>query len=590
MKLLSFIIMLLPLSIYAQTEIEGEVSGEWTAEDSPYIVIDSTWIPEDEELRIGPGVDVLFGEGLGIDVLGSIITEGTEDDSVRILPREEDETWRGLHLTGTWPWNENHLTFSAIRGADNALLSGGNVRIYINNCSIQSVYIPIGEFPRDDGGKRIEIANSVILGGFNVVLTRSGLFAENTIFSGGISNSYGTTSLDSCIVYGSCPGSDMCTTIYRNSRFLLPNDSPWVRVYVSGTMTDCYVEGSVYTGITGRTSIIEDNYIDGRLSVERCSARIINNTVGEDIRIFQCDSVDVDDCFIQGSLIIGYGDYVKAKNVTAFNALHDNTDALGVYSDDDYVSNFFIERCTFYGRIKIRWLFGRAEIVNNTIVKNNDLIREIFYFQFVTMPVVIRNNIIVTNDEEIALLKFDHAEHIEALEFKFNCIWGTDYIVEGNRYDFELDESNILENPQLVSLDSLDFHLTEDSPCIDSGDPDSPLDPDSTRADMGRFYFHHENAVLDFTAPICNDFELFSAYPNPFNSNLNIDFFNPVSSPITVVLYDIDGRELIKEDEQWYNIGRHSFALDGRSLPSGSYFVSLKSDKFVRYQRIELVR
>ncbi|NQU05785.1 MAG: T9SS type A sorting domain-containing protein, partial [Calditrichaeota bacterium] len=77
-----------------------------------------------------------------------------------------------------------------------------------------------------------------------------------------------------------------------------------------------------------------------------------------------------------------------------------------------------------------------------------------------------------------------------------------------------------------------------------------------------------------------------SFYPNPFNSTLNIDFFNPISSPITVVLYDINGRALIKEDRQWYNIGRHSFALDGRSLPSGSYFVSLKSDKFVRYQKV----
>ncbi len=39
-----------------------------------------------------------------------------------------------------------------------------------------------------------------------------------------------------------------------------------------------------------------------------------------------------------------------------------------------------------------------------------------------------------------------------------------------------------------------DFHLRWHSPCIDAGDPNSPLDPDGTRSDMGAFYFNQ--AVL----------------------------------------------------------------------------------------------
>ncbi len=52
---------------------------------------------------------------------------------------------------------------------------------------------------------------------------------------------------------------------------------------------------------------------------------------------------------------------------------------------------------------------------------------------------------------------------------------------------------NIAENPQFVDTTQNDFHLTEDSPCIDAGDPTSPLDPDSTRADMGVLYFDQTN-------------------------------------------------------------------------------------------------
>jgi len=98
------------------------------------------------------------------------------------------------------------------------------------------------------------------------------------------------------------------------------------------------------------------------------------------------------------------------------------------------------------------------------------------------------------------------------------------------------------------------------------------------------------NSVGAYSDNTINEVLLAFAYPNPFNSTLNIDFFNPLSSPVTIILYDINGREIMKRDKQRFNTGRHSVTFDGRSLPSGSYFVSLKSDKFVRYQKVELVR
>ncbi|NQU05250.1 MAG: choice-of-anchor D domain-containing protein, partial [Calditrichaeota bacterium] len=58
------------------------------------------------------------------------------------------------------------------------------------------------------------------------------------------------------------------------------------------------------------------------------------------------------------------------------------------------------------------------------------------------------------------------------------------------------NDGNIDEDPLFADPDEGDFHLTEDSPCIDTGDPDSDNDPDDTRADMGAYYFHQE-AVPD---------------------------------------------------------------------------------------------
>jgi hypothetical protein len=52
-----------------------------------------------------------------------------------------------------------------------------------------------------------------------------------------------------------------------------------------------------------------------------------------------------------------------------------------------------------------------------------------------------------------------------------------------------------------------DFSLTFGSPCINSGDPASPLDPDGTRADMGAIYFHL-SAGFEFLPYMPTDFSV----------------------------------------------------------------------------------
>ena len=48
---------------------------------------------------------------------------------------------------------------------------------------------------------------------------------------------------------------------------------------------------------------------------------------------------------------------------------------------------------------------------------------------------------------------------------------------------------NFDSDPEFIDIENENFHLQRDSPCIDTGDPDSPRDQDGSRADVGATLF-----------------------------------------------------------------------------------------------------
>jgi parallel beta-helix repeat protein len=69
-------------------------------------------------------------------------------------------------------------------------------------------------------------------------------------------------------------------------------------------------------------------------------------------------------------------------------------------------------------------------------------------------------------------------------------------------------ENNIDDKPLFVYPGNGDYHLTIISPCIDAGDPTSPLDPDGTIVDIGTFYYDQSQNTLDaqFTADVTSGY------------------------------------------------------------------------------------
>ena len=120
-------------------------------------------------------------------------------------------------------------------------------------------------------------------------------------------------------------------------------------------------------------------------------------------------------------------------------------------------------------------------------------------------------------------------------------------------------EDNIEDDPLYIDNNGGNHHLSVDSPCIDAGDPDSPRDPDGTRADMGAYYFHQDL-----------NFEL-SADSLHFDGVL-IDS----SRYLTLTISNLGDAELeinaVETDNEAFT---HSFAADTVVQPEGDYELTI---------------
>ncbi|MDP8240638.1 MAG: hypothetical protein P9X24_16230 [Candidatus Hatepunaea meridiana] len=92
------IITIIPLSLYADTEVSSDVSGEWTTDGSPYIATDQIVVPNGESLNIEAGVQVHFEDDYQFIIYGQLTAEGSEEDSIFFRSSEDDGIWGGLRF------------------------------------------------------------------------------------------------------------------------------------------------------------------------------------------------------------------------------------------------------------------------------------------------------------------------------------------------------------------------------------------------------------------------------------------------------------------------------------------------------------
>lgn len=86
-------------------------------------------------------------------------------------------------------------------------------------------------------------------------------------------------------------------------------------------------------------------------------------------------------------------------------------------------------------------------------------------------------------------------------------------------------------------------------------------------------------------------YRLSQNYPNPFNPSTNIEFQLPDRSLVSLVVYDLLGREVVSIlNNELYSGGSHTVSFDASRLASGMYIYRLEAGAFSQTRKMLLIK
>ena len=208
----------------------------------------------------------------------------------------------------------------------------------------------------------------------------------------------------------------------------------------------------------------------------------------------------------------------------------------------------------------------------------------------------ITNNIFYESTDICLFIPFGY-NGLENLNLDYNCwyqISGDMINFQGNEYimsqfsiyqsETSQDQNSITENPLFVNLSENNFHLTENSPCIDAGDstniPDFDFDensrPQGTGYDIGAYEYVNPTAIYE---NISQNSNLLNIYPNPTNGIIHIETKNIQ----TIEIIDMTGK-IVKQLQETSN----KIQIDLSKVHKGIYLIKIKTGKGIVTEKIIL--
>ncbi len=528
-----------PKSIFGESlnsgNLESDVYGILTISHCPYHVVGDIVIPYSQELIIDPGVQLLFDGNYKIDVYGSLIANGTENEQVTIT-REGSNTWKGIRFHNS---NGNTLNHTNLSNANKVLVDdyddierqGAALHLISSELGMRGCHIHNNKSAARGGALFVDelsfirisdclIENNCIyvpdfdtyddetFGGA-IYFDHSEAVIENTTFNSNYIQGDYSTDNDQADLEGGA--------IWCNASAIDINNCNFINNMIESSYYDAQLYGGAINAKSSTVNISSCSFVGNHLNMsavnnvfKRVEGGAICNDSGADINVlnsyFEGNYAVVNDAnprsrayggaIEDANIVIGctfIGNYVDAgqnckggacrngdytRNIFINNHAGDASDYSeggAIDSGDNLYNNLFINNCT--GPAGISWggaIDGGSPIINNVFYGNHTSGSTGYGGAIRLSNGTIYNNVMYNNQST-------HGDQISG------------YTSEGNTYEITVDynlienlassafavtdfitigEHNFDSNPLFADINNNDFHLLSSSPCIDAGHPE----------------------------------------------------------------------------------------------------------------------
>ena len=96
--------------------------------------------------------------------------------------------------------------------------------------------------------------------------------------------------------------------------------------------------------------------------------------------------------------------------------------------------------------------------------------------------------------------------------------------------------------------------------------------------------------VKDFSESLISNYVLYNNYPNPFNPNTSIEYAIPSNGFVSLIVYNMLGREISKLVNEQKSAGKYKVDFNAENLSSGIYFYKIKSGSFNQVKKMLLLK
>jgi parallel beta-helix repeat protein len=338
------------------------------------------------------------------------------------------------------------------------------------------------------------------------------------------------------------------------------NQDDWDRIKFEDSSNDnsiisCATIKYAFYGIYCYQSspIISNNFISNNTSGIKClsssSPTISNNTINNNSYGIECQSSSPT---ISNNIINNNYDGISCYN-NSTPIISNNTISnyhFGIIcnlSSSPTISHNTINNCDR----GIHSVNSSSPIVSNNTIGNNN-----FGISFSNCYII--NNILYENNVGIEV-------YSNPSSLDYNLFWGNNTTASGsglptafgvivtvNANGDPCDPYyNLFMDPLFMDPGNLNFHLTENSPCIDAGNPDPVYyDPDGTISDIGALYF--EQSQVSQQINLSSGFSFVSSHIIPDNLDMLIVMASVLNENLDFVR-NSQGQTLRKIGPNWVN-------------------------------------